>query len=42
MCVPNLHKAHLVKIRTFPGKTDSYLEKYKFTRRLEWLKPTNF
>ena len=35
MRVPNLHttpKRHLIKIRTFPKKIDSYLEKYKFAR----------
>ena len=33
MRVPNLHTAprrHLIKIRTFLKKIDSYLEKYKF------------
>ena len=37
MCVPNLHttpKRHLIKIRTFLKKIDSYLEKYKVARRL--------
>ena len=36
MHVPNLHmapKRHLIKIRTFLKKIDSYLEKYKFVRR---------
>ena len=36
MRVPNLHtapKKHLIKIRTFLKKIDSYLEKYKFARR---------
>ena len=40
MRVPNLHtapKRHLIKIRTFQ-KIDSYLEKYKFTRRCEGLR----
>ena len=39
--VPNLHtapKRHLIKIRTFLNKIDSYLEKYKFARRFEGLK----
>ena len=43
MRVPNLHTAprrHLIKIRTFLKKIDSYLEKYKFARRFEGL--TNF
>ena len=38
LCIPNLHtgpKRHLTKIRTFPRKIDSYLEKYKFARRFE-------
>ena len=38
MRVPNLHTApnrHLIKIRTFLKKIDSYLEKYKFARRFE-------
>ena len=33
MRVPNLHtapKRHLIKIRTFLKKIDSYLEKYNF------------
>ena len=33
MRVPNLHtapKGHLIKIRTFLGKVDPYLEKNKF------------
>ena len=41
MCVPNLHtapKRHLIKIRTFLRKIDSYLEKNKFARRFEGLK----
>ena len=36
MHVPNLHtapKRHLIKIRTFLKKIDSYLEKYKLARR---------
>ena len=40
MCVPNLHtapKRHLIQIRTFLRKIDSYLEKYKFARRLKGL-----
>ena len=43
MHVPNLHmapKRHLTKIRTFLKKIDSYLEKYKFTRRFEGLRLT--
>ena len=35
MRVPNLHTApmrHLIKIRTFLKKIDSYLEKHKFAR----------
>ena len=38
MRVPNLHtapKRHLIKIRTFRWKIDSYLEKYQFARRFE-------
>ena len=41
MLVPNLHtapKRHLIKIRTFLKKIDSYLEKYKFARRFEGLR----
>ena len=41
MRVPNLHtapKRHLIKIRTFPKKIDSYLENYKFARRFEGLR----
>ena len=40
MRVPNLHtapKRHLINIRTFLRKIDSYLEKYKFERRFEGL-----
>ena len=36
----NLHtapKGHLIKIRTLLKKIDSYLKKYKFTRRFEAL-----
>ena len=39
--VPNLrtaHKRHLIKIRTFLRKIDSYLETYKFARRFEGLR----
>ena len=42
MRVPNLHtapKRHLIKIRTFLEKVDSYFEKYKFARRFEGLRP---
>ena len=38
MRVSNLHtapKRHLIKIRTFLRKIDSYFEKYKFARRFE-------
>ena len=46
MRVPNLHtapKRHLIKIRTFLMKIDSYLEKYKFARRvLKGLDSTKF
>ena len=45
MRVPNLHAAprrHLIKIRTFLKKIDSYLEKYKFARRLKGLEWTKF
>ena len=45
MRVPNLHtapKRHLIKIRTFLKKIDSYLEKYKFARRFEGLDSTKF
>ena len=41
MRVPNLHtapKRHLIKIRTFLKKIDSYLEKHKFARRFEGLR----
>ena len=41
MRVPNLHtapKRHLIKIRTFLTKIDSYLEKNKFARRFEGLR----
>ena len=41
MRVPNLHtvpKRHLIKIRNFLKKIDSYLEKYKFARRFEELR----
>ena len=41
MRVPNLHtapKRHLIKIRTFLKKIDSYLEKCKFARRFEGLR----
>ena len=40
MRVPNLHtapKRHLIKIRNFLKKIDSYLE--KFARRFEGLRP---
>ena len=47
MRVPNLHtapKRHLITIRTFlkNSKIDSYLEKYKFARRLKGLDSTKF
>ena len=45
MHVPNLHKApkrHLIKIRTFPKKIDSYLEKYEFANVLKGLDSTKF
>ena len=45
MRVPNLHtapKRHLIKIRTFLKKIESYLEKYKFARRLKGLDWTKF
>ena len=41
MPVPNLHtapKRHLMKIRTFLKKIDSYLEKCKFARRFKGLR----
>ena len=41
MCVPNLHtapKRHLIKIRNFLKKIDSYLGKYNFARRFEGLR----
>ena len=41
MRVPNLHtapKRHLIKIKTFLKKIDSYLEKYKFTGSFEGLR----
>ena len=43
MRVPNLHtapKRHLITTRTFLKKIDSYLEKYKFARRLKGLVST--
>ena len=45
MRVPNLHtapKRHLIKIRNFLRKIDSYLEKYKFARCFEWLRLDHF
>ena len=45
MHAPNLHtapKKHLIKIRTFLKKIDSYLEKYKFARRFEGLRLDKF
>ena len=45
MRVPNLHtasKRHLIKIRTFLRKIDSYLEKYKLGRRFEGLRLDHF
>ena len=41
MRVPHLHtapKRHVIKIRTFLKKIDSYLEKYRFARRFEGLR----
>ena len=41
MHVPNFHtapKGHLIKIRIFLGKIDSYLKKYKFARRFGGLR----
>ena len=41
MLVPNLHtapKRHLIKIRPFLKKIDSYLETYKFARRFKGLR----
>ena len=41
MRVPNLHTVpnrHLIKIRTFLRKIDSYLEKCKFATRFEGLR----
>ena len=41
MRIPNMHtapKRHLIKIRTFLKKIDSYFEKYKFARRFEELR----
>ena len=41
MRVLNLHmapKRHLIKIKTFLKKIDSYLEKYKFASRFEGLR----
>ena len=38
---PNLHtapKTHLIKIRTFLWKINSYVKKYKFVRRFEGLR----
>ena len=35
-------KRHLIKIRTFLRKIDTYLEKYKFARRFEGLESTKF
>ena len=45
MHLPNLHtapKRHLIKIRTFLKKIDSYLEKYKFADVLKGLDSTKF
>ena len=45
MHVPNLHmapKRHLIKIRTFLKKIDSYLKKYEFARRFEGFDSTKF
>ena len=45
MRVCNLHttpKRHLIKIRTFLKKIDSYLEKYKFANVLKGLDSTKF
>ena len=45
MRVPNLHtalKRHLIKIRTFLRKIDSYLEKYKLARCFEGLRLDHF
>ena len=45
MHVPNLHtapKRHLIKIRTFLKKVDSYLEKYKSQDLLKGLDSTKF
>ena len=42
MRVANLHtapKRHLIKFRTCLRKIDCYLEKYKFARRFEGLRP---
>ena len=41
MHVPNLHtapKRHLIKMRTFLKKIDSYLEKYNFARHFKGLR----
>ena len=38
VCVITAPKRHLIKIRTFLKKIDSYLEKYEFARRFEGLK----
>ena len=45
MHVPNLHmapKKHLIKIRTFLGKIDSYLEKIYLQDVLKGLDSPNF
>ena len=45
MHVPNLHaapKRHLIQIRIFVKKIDSYLENYEFARRFEALRLTKF
>ena len=45
MRVPNLHtapKRHLIKIRTFLWKIDSYLKEYKFATRFEGLRLDQF
>ena len=38
LCVYLISILHLIEIRTFLKKTDSYLEKYKFARRFEGLR----
>ena len=42
LCVYLICILHLIEVRTFLEKIDSYLEKYKFARRFEGLDSTKF